>query len=114
MKINASPSSANSLASASDAGTLLRLQKRLQQLTKELKGIASENLSPKAKEDKAKLVNAEIQLVQAQIAAIQRKMQEASEHKTEVRRLNTEGTKNSALHQRKIAGVKGFAIDTYA
>ncbi len=48
----------------------------MRELTDELRNVAGQDMEPKAKQEKVKLLQAQIQMVQQQIAAIQRQMQQ--------------------------------------
>nr|WP_315430961.1 FlxA-like family protein [uncultured Albidiferax sp.] len=57
-------------------GDIAALQKQLRQLTDQLKNVASLDMEPKAKEERVKLIQIQIQMVQQQIVAIQRQSQQ--------------------------------------
>lgn len=67
-----------SLPSSPGAGgaDIARLQKRVQELTNELKSVASSDMEPKAKIARSKLLQAMVQMLQQQIAAIQQQAQQ--------------------------------------
>ena len=57
-------------------GDIARLQKRVQELTNELKSVTSSDMEPKAKIARSKLLQAMVQMLQQQIAAIQQQAQQ--------------------------------------
>lgn len=59
-----------SAASSSNPGEIDKLQKQLKELTKELRAVDSSGLTPKARIERAKLLQAMIQMVQQQISAL--------------------------------------------
>ena len=111
MKIADTSSSANVSSDLSDTGTIAKLQKRLQVLMKQLRNVATENLSPKEKQEKSRLLQAEIEVIQAQIAAIQRKQMQANEIKNAAAPLASQT--QATPHTKKDRLNAGFKVDTY-
>lgn len=80
MKISttlASPPAFSGTGSSSDE--IGKLLGRIKELTAELKSLTSSDMDPKAKQDRAKLIQAQIKMLYAQIAAIQRERQQAQQ-----------------------------------
>ncbi len=75
-----SPSAGSRSAAGGDASAIAKLQKQLHELVEELKGVATSNMEPKAKKERVKLLQSQIQTVQAQIAAIQRARQQEQQN----------------------------------
>lgn len=115
MQVSNTSSSSSTSGTATGSSDIAALQKQLRDLTNELKNVATSNLDAKAKAEKTKLLQAQIQMVQAQIAAIQRanmqKQQTAqSEQMTSVKPV---GDKSKSNGGRRVKSL-GVHVDTFA
>ena len=120
MNITSASSASVGSASSSGGNDTARLQKRVQELTNELKNVATSDMDAKAKVAKSKLLQAMIQMLQQQIAAIQQQAQQAQamqqQKAAEVAQKPASAAKAAAAatEQRKTTGALGGMVDTYA
>lgn len=121
--MNVTSASAAPVGSASSGsgggGDIVRLQKRVQELTNELKAVASSDMEAKAKIAKSKLLQAMIQMLQQQIASIQQQAQQAQALQQQkaadaVQKTAPAANAAGAPTARKPAGALGSMVDTYA
>lgn len=98
-----------------DASDIAKLQKQLRDLVEELKGLATSDMDPKAKKERVKLLQSQIQMVQAQITAIQRARQQEQQ---DVTIQKSENATKLAEKKKPKAAFKndqlGSNVDTYA
>ncbi len=116
---SASAAPVGSASSGSGGGDIVRLQKRVQELTNELKAVASSDMEAKAKIAKSKLLQAMIQMLQQQIASIQQQAQQAQALQQQkaadaVQKTAPAANAAGAPTARKPAGALGSMVDTYA
>jgi uncharacterized coiled-coil protein SlyX len=107
--VSASPSASSSRSDTSDAITAL--QKKIHDLTAELKAVATSNMEEKAKKLKTELLQSMIQVLQAQIAAIQQQRAQA-----QAQAANKKAAQDSAAAQstkNKNPPHVGQEVDTY-
>lgn len=115
MQVSSTSNSGSTNTSSSAGSDIAKLQRQLRDLTEELKNVVTSNLDAKAKAEKAKLLQAQIQMVQAQIAAIQRanqqKQQDAQTEK--VKATDRVSRKQKAESNGLLTGF-GDNVDTHA
>jgi hypothetical protein len=85
------------------------LLKQMRQLTEQLKSAATGDGDPKAKAERIKLLQAQIQMVQAQIAAIQRQQQQEQLNQQKT----AQATQAAESPPARTPGL-GESVDTYA
>ncbi|MCS4510867.1 FlxA-like family protein [Xylophilus ampelinus] len=105
-----------SASSGSGGGDIARLQKRVQELTNELRSVATSDMEAKAKITKTKLLQAMIQMLQQQIAAVQQQGQQAQalQQQKAAEAAQKAAPTASTASARKPAGALGATLDTYA
>ena len=115
---SATSSSSNAGAGAGNASNINRLQKQLRDLTEELRGVASSDM-----DEKAKLLQSQIQMVQQQITALQRQMQQEQMDKAQAQlqqqqdaRAARERTGSATVQPRRAGAQPGLgkSVNTFA
>lgn len=107
-------SSVGTKASSSSSGTsdaLAALQKKVRDLTAELKAVATSTMEAKAKKLKTELLQSMIQVLQAQIAAIQQQRAQAQADAANKKAMEDAATAKTSKGKSKSNA--GQAVDTY-
>lgn len=96
-----------------NSSDLAALQRKLRELADALKRVPTEDGDPKAKQQKAKLLQAQIQMVQQQIEALMRQKQQEQLDKQREKQQHSE---LEALRQGRKPSAPGLgeSVDTYA
>ncbi|MBD9390799.1 FlxA-like family protein [Acidovorax sp. ACV01] len=107
--------STNAASRGAASSNIAKLQKQLRELTDELRGVAGQDIDAKAKQEKIKLLQAQIQMVQQQIAAIARQsQQEQAARQQQAQATRDPSTKAApAPTGRRTPGL-GDTVDTFA
>ncbi|MBO9680512.1 MAG: FlxA-like family protein [Acidovorax sp.] len=117
MSVSLSSTSGASSALSSSGGTsssdLAALQRKLRELTDALKRVPTEDGDTKAKQQKAKLLQTQIQMVQHQIEALMRQKQQ---EQLDRQREKQQASELEALRQGRKPATPGLggSVDTYA
>jgi len=114
-------SSSSSVSSTSSAGSgggdasrIAALQKQLKEATNELKQVATDStLDTKAKEQKQKLLQAQIQAIQQQIASIQQAAAQEAQKKAQAK-ADATGTEKPATARKPADSPLGNNLDVFA